>query len=454
LLIIVVANIISRPFQGDIHNHGEDRMKRGLIVVLGMLLAIMSVAGGGCVNSTSEASVAQSTEARITTPQVTSDESTALAAGNGAFAFDLYQAMRGEPGNLFYSPYSISSALAMTYAGARGSTETQMAKTMHFTLSQDRLHPAFNALDLALASRGQGSQGQDNKGFRLKIANSVWGQKGYPFDQAYLDVLAKNYGAGLQLTDFQKSPEPSRAAINAWVKAKTENKIIDLLPQGSITDLTRLVLANAVYFNAAWDFPFSKESTHDRDFTLLDGTKVKVPMMFQKKTHGYVRGQGYQVVELAYDGREIVMDILMPDVNNMATFEKSLTSEQVNSILRNLKPTEMDLTIPKFNYGANLNLTKVLKALGLEEALTPGKADFSGMSSNKDLYISDVVHKAIVVVDEKGTEAAAATGVMVGTTAMPIDNVSVTIDHPFVFLIRDVKTNTVLFVGRVVNPAN
>lgn len=421
------------------------------LVILAVLAVIVATAG--CGSGAAQASVAQSTAPRVTSPSAPPADIAEFVAGNSQFAIDLYRELRDPESNTFYSPYSISEALAMAYAGARGNTEAQMAETLHYTLPQSRLHPAANALDLELAQRGAGAKGQDDQPFRLKIANSVWGQTGYQFLPGYLDTLAENYGAGLRLTDFQKAPEPARETINGWVKEQTEGKVIDLLPKGSITDLTRLVLANAVYFNAAWKTPFDSGSTQPGQFTLLDGSQVDVPMMRKLLALPYAQGSGYQAVEIPYDGDEVSMVILLPDAGSLEQFEETLTADQVSRIVSELRPKQVQLSLPKFTYESTFSLAEVLAAMGMPDAVDPDRADFSGISGRRDLYISDVVHKAIVAVNEKGTEAAAATGVVVGTTSMPVVDVTLTIDHPFIFLIRDVKTDTILFLGRVLNPS-
>jgi serpin B len=352
---------------------------------------------------------------------------------------------------LFYSPYSISLALAMTYAGARGETEEQMAEALHFTLPQDDLHPAFNALDQELAQRGEGAEGKDEEGFRLNIANAIWGQVDYTFLEAFLDTLAVNYGAGLRVLDFAGAPEPSRVTINDWVSEETEGKIEDLIPQGAIDPLTRLVLTNAIYFNAAWANPFQEEATRDGAFTLLDGSQVTVPMMQQTESFGYTRGDGYQAVELPYDEREMSMVILLPDRDKFEAFEDSLDSKRVQAVIADLKNEEVALTMPKFEFDSRFGLSQALEAMGMPAAFSGG-ADFSGMTGNKDLFISDVVHKAFVSVDEEGTEAAAATAVIMKLSAVAEEPIPVTIDHPFVFLIRDIETGAILFVGRVADP--
>jgi serpin B len=375
----------------------------------------------------------------------------ALVDGNNAFAFDLYQALKGSQGNIFYSPYSVSLALAMTYAGARDSTERQMASAMHYTLPQDRLHPAFNGLDQELAGRGQGAKGKDGKGFRLNIVNAIWGQKGYPFLAPYLDLLAEDYGAGLRTLDFRAAPDASRLTINNWVEDQTGQRIKDLIPPGAIDPLTRLVLTNAIYFNAAWANNFEKSATQPADFHLAGGSTVKVPMMHQTEHLGYAAGDGYQAVTLPYDGRELEMVVLLPGQGKFSEFENSLTADSVVSIIKDITPRQIALSLPGFKYESEFSLGKILAAMGMPVAFS-GQADFSGMTGDRELSISEVVHKAFVAVDESGTEAAAATAVIMRATAMPVMPLEVTVDRPFIFLIRDIKTGSVIFVGKVMNP--
>ncbi len=422
-------------------------MKRLLLV---LLVVIVVITMGGCGQGFS-ISLAQSDKERVASPDVFPSELSGLVKGNSEFAFDLYQALKGEKGNLFYSPYSISLALAMTWAGARGETEEQMANTLHFFLSQERLHPAFNKLALELASRGEGAKGKDDEGFRLNIVNAIWGQKDYQFLTSFLDVLAENYGAGLRLLDFISAPEKSRKTINDWVSKQTEGRIEDLIPQGVIDELTRLVLTNAIYFNAAWLHPFDEDSTIDGTFYLLNGSETVVPMMSQTESFGYLDGDGYQVIELPYDGNELAMVIMLPDAGQFEAFEDSLNSEMVGTIIENLENRQVALTLPKFEFESEFSLADTLAAMGMPVAFSPA-ADFSGMTGTKELYIGDVLHKAFVSVDEAGTEAAAATAVVMKLTSVPEEPVKVTIDRPFIFLIYDIETEVILFVGRVVNP--
>jgi len=421
-----------------------------LIVITLLGLVGCARPGGGTVLAQS----VQSDKERVTSPNVSTSDLVELVNGNSAFAFDLYHFLRKEKdGNLFYSPYIISLALAMTYAGARGETAQQMADTLHFTLPQDRLHPAFNSLNLELASRGEGAQGKDSKGFRLHIANAIWGQQGHKFLPTFLDTLAENYGARLRLLDFAGNPEASRVTINDWVSDQTEGKIKNLIPQGVICEWTRLVLTNAVYFNAAWAEPFKEDLTTDGPFHLLDGSQVTVPMMRQTTSFGYAEGEGYQAVELPYDGRELAMVILLPAAGKFEAFENSLDAGKVEAIIENLNYRKVALTMPKFEVESYFSLADALAAMGMPVAFSRG-ADFSGMDGTRNFRISNVIHKAFVSVDEGGTEAAAATAVVMVPIGMPAPAVEVTVDRPFIFLIRDIETDAILFIGRVVNPGS
>jgi serpin B len=439
-------------------------MKKRLISIPVMLAAVVLVTvllltllPGGLQPAAAE--TLKSDKPRITSPGTSAADEALLVEGNSVFAFELYQALKVKEGNLFYSPHSISVALAMTYAGARGKTAEQMADTLHFLLEPELLHRAFNWLDAELAQRGEGGNGKDNEGFTLNIVNAIWGQKDYSFLSTFLDVLAENYGAGLRILDFITETEASRLAINQWVSDQTEDRIRELIPRGAIDELTRLVLTNAIYFNADWEHPFDAGSTVNGRFYLLDGRQVTVRMMKQTEVFGYADGQGYQAIELPYDGGELSMVILLPEAGQFEAFEEELQGEGVSDIISGLQPARLALTMPKFEFDSEFNLKDTLAFMGMPDAFKPpwpvsGEgADFSGMTGRRELFISDVVHKAFVAVDEKGTEAAAATGVIIGVTSAPVDPpVQVTIDRPFIFLIRDIETGAILFAGRVLNP--
>lgn len=396
----------------------------------------------------------RSEKQRITNEQVPEDDLELLRQGNTDFAFDLYRELSAESDagdNMFYSPLSISIALAMTYAGAKGETKTEMADVLHFDLPEPDLHAAFNDLDQALESRGQDGLGSDGEPFRLNVINALWGQVGFPFLESFLDVLALYYGAGMTLLDFMADPEAGRLVINDWVAAQTENRIEDLIPKNVITLYTRLVLTNAVYFNASWKEPFIEEITRDGEFSTPEG-KVTVPMMQQETKYGYAEGDGYQAVDLPYDGDELSMVILVPDEGHMAEIEAALNGAFVKALTDSLEIQNVTLTMPKFSFTQSFGLKDTLRSMGMEIPFIGGLADFTGIADPSELYISDVIHKAFVAVDEKGTEAAAATAVVVSDTAAPMDPKVVKLDRPFIFFIRDIQTGAVVFVGRVANP--
>jgi serpin B len=417
-------------------------------------ILILTLLVTGCAGPTVQpagAEAVRSDAPRVTEPDVSEAELEALVEGNTAFAADLYQQLRTEEGNLFFSPHSISVALAMTYAGARGSTAEQMAQTLHFNLSEEELHPAFNALDQRLTS----GEEADEEEFVLHIANSLWAEEEYSFRDEFLDLLAQQYGAGLRLVSFKTAPEEARLAINDWVERETEEKIEDLIPEGAIDDLTRLVLANAIYFNAKWAHTFPEGSTQDGTFTTLAGEEITVPMMrwSEPQMVPYAQGEGFQAVELPYRGGQASMLLIVPDQGGFADFEAALTGEQLQAIVEGLETRGVALTMPKFEYEAKFSLADTLQEMGMTDAFINGQADFSGMDGTRKLLITDVFHKAFVAVDEEGTEAAAATGVVVGLESMPVMDVELTVDRPFVYLIRDTETGAILFLGRVVDPS-
>ena len=425
-------------------------MKSQNLFKISVVSAALSLLLSACGPSPT-ASIAKSDLQRVTAPDTPPGDIQALVDNNNAFAFDLYRSLQTQEGNLIYSPYSISLALAMTYAGARGATESQMAQTLHF-LQQDQLHPSFNALDLQLAERGKARSDEETP-LQLNIANAVWAEQTYPFLQSFLDTIALNYGAGIRLADFINQYEAVRKEINSWVSDQTEDKINDLIPEGVLNSDTRMALVNAIYFKADWLHPFDADSTQDAPFHLLDGSDVTVPMMNHGTFIPYAKGDGWQAIELAYQGETAAMDIIVPDEGRFEEVGSSLDYETASAILGSLQPTSVSLAVPKFKFESAFGLADQLKALGMTDAFDPDQADFSGMSERNDLYISAVVHKAFVAVDEKGTEAAAATAVIVGVTSAPLFDVTLTIDRPFIFIIRDIPTGQILFIGRVLNPA-
>jgi serpin B len=425
-------------------------MKKTLLAITAPLLSLILIA---CSTPVS-ADVLKSSKARDLSPSGTNLSQ--LVDGNSAFAFDLYQTLKTQnDGNLFYSPYSLSLAIAMAYAGARGDTATQMANTLHFTLPQGALDAAFNYLALELDNRGKTSNsltaGQD-EGFQLNVVNDAWGQKNFSFLASYLDTLAVNYGAGLRVLDFINDAEGARQSINQYISDKTQGKIKDLIPQGAVTDLTRLVLTNAIYFKATWQTPFAKEATGDGTFNLLNGSKVTVQMMHQASYFNYFAGAGFQALELLYAEGQLSMDVFLPDVGQFNNFQNMLDSTSAESIIESMTSQDVILSFPKFQFDSSFSLKQALSSMGMPAAFSD-KSDFSGMTGTPGLQISDVVHKAFVSVDEAGTEAAAASGVIMVGSAMPANQVTLSVDRPFIFIIRDISTGSILFIGRVLNPA-
>lgn len=395
--------------------------------------------------------------ARDDTPDVPDADLASLVEGNSDFAFELYRSLSGNEGNLFFSPHSISTALAMAYAGARGETERQMADTLRFHLPQDRLHPAFNALDVSVDPPGPADASEE---FRLNVANSAWGQTGFGFLPDYLDALSVNYGEEVRPVDFRNDAEAARSRINEWVAGETEDRILDLIPSGAIGEFTRLVLANAIYFKAAWLNTFDENATVERPFHLLDGTWRDVPMMRQRSNLRYASGDGYQAVELPYAGGEVAMTALVPDRGRFREFEESLSGSSLEAILEGLDRKLVLLSMPRFETESAFSLSDTLADMGMPDAFSEQAADFSGMDgrscqSRGDicLLISDVLHKAFVAVDEEGTEAAAATAVIISTTRAveEPEPVELTIDRPFMFIIHHLETGAVLFLGRVLS---
>jgi serpin B len=367
-----------------------------------------------------------------------------VAEGNTEFALDLYARLRNESGNLFLSPYSISTALAMTYAGARGETAGQMADVLHFSLEQERLHPAFAELESSVKAAGGGS------GCKLDVANALWGQQGYRFLEQFLTLTRKHYNAGFREVDFVGATEQARQVINTWVAERTRQMIRELLRKGDLDPADALVLTNAIYFKGDWASRFDVEHTQNGSFRIGENDEVIVPMMYQLGRFAFAAGDELDVLELPYDGDRLSMVFLLPKkVDGLAALEESLNRENLNLWLGRLREQPVRVSLPRFKLGYRIDLARTLEAMGMIDAFRGGKADFSGMTGRRDLFIGMVMHEARVEVTEEGTEAAAATGVKMKGIALPAAFVA---DHPFLFLIRDKQTGSILFIGRVVNP--
>ncbi len=392
----------------------------------------------------------------------TSTDMVDLVTGNTRFAVQLYDVLRpATGGNFVFSPYSVSQALAMTYAGAGGETAAQMSRVLGFETDQVAAAFAFGALNADLVARGNAvddpERGEPARA--LQIANALWGEQTFPFNGGYTALLERAYGAGLRESDFIDAPEAAREEINNWVASQTNDRIQGIVPPGGITPATRMVLANAIYFNGAWAEQFNASNTHDGEFHLADGSIVTVPFMAQQTSVSYGAGDGYQIVELRYAGSRFAFTILMPDTGQFETMEAALAAGGFDAAIDQLSPvSDVDLIMPKFTFDSGASLVPALQSLGITDAFDPGAADFAGMiagTTPEALWIGDVLHKAFIAVDENGTEAAAATvEIMVGSAAPGTEPIEVRIDRPFVFAIRDRATGTVLFLGRVMNPAS
>jgi serpin B len=372
----------------------------------------------------------------------------ALAAGNQQFAVDLYQQVRQQPGNLVFSPYSISTALAMTYAGARGQTATEMAVTLHFPGAQAELPAGFAALAKQLNAAQQAS------GAEFVLANSLWCQRDFPLSDSFLQVARRDYLARVESVDFVNHPGAAARDINTWVEQQTRDRIKDLIPPSAITPLTRLILANAIYFKGRWQTQFNPKATQPGPFHLTADRAVTVPLMQQKARARLAQLDGVKLLELPYRGEKMSMVLVLPDQpQGLSAVETRLTSARLRDWLAALdtaRPGEVEVTLPRFKSTASLSLSQILARMGMPTAFDQRAADFSGLTGRPDLHISEVVHKAFVEVNEEGTEAAAATGVIMATRAMLTREFRA--DQPFLYLIRDQTTGSILFMGRLTDP--
>ncbi|MCJ7676066.1 MAG: serpin family protein [Sedimentisphaerales bacterium] len=383
-----------------------------------------------------------------------------VVQGNNEFALALFARLRENQGNLFFSPYSISTALAMTYAGARGQTETQMAKVLHFptlagekvppepVMQEGQFHSAFGVVVKDLNQRAKKGN------YELAVANALWGQKGYKLLNDFLRLIETEYGGRLTEVDFVTATESARKTINAWVEEKTRDKIKELLKPGVLDAMTRLVLTNAIYFKGNWARQFKKDRTKQSPFTLASGEKVDAPMMNQTGEFRYMEAEDFQALELPYVDNELSMIILLPkETDALPKFEKTLNLEDFSQWLDRLHRREVIVSVPKFKMTSHFSLASVLTSMGMADAFSATAADFSGITGGRDLFISAVIHKAYVDVNEEGTEAAAATGVTMRLTSVgPTQTPVFRADHPFLFLIRDNHSGGILFIGRLMNP--
>ena len=422
------------------------------------VLALMMVLCLGCNGSEavslgtvqSDAKPVASAENPEQQDDIDVDVSSIVEASN-QFACDLYQQLKSEEANLFFSPSSISTALAMTYAGAKGETAAEMATVLHFRMPESELHQAMRGLQSAWTTN------DDSTGIQLNLANRLWGQQSYQFRPEFLEVTRQQYLAELARLDFSR-PESASQTINNWVSDQTEGKITDLISADVLSEDTKLVLTNAVYFHGAWSHPFKKDLTEDDDFYVTSTDKITVPMMHRQDEFRYGAVDGLQILELPYGDGSLSMVLFLPDeIDGLDDLEGRMTFENIQRWQESAQQEEeVKVYLPKFNTTSQFQMADTLKEMGMPAAFNAQAADFSRMTGGRDLYISEVIHKAFVDVNEEGTEAAAATGVVMAPTSIPIEEPTeppvFRADHPFIFLIRDNRNGAIMFLGRITNP--
>lgn len=382
------------------------------------------------------------------------DPSRLVADAGNRFARDLYARLSEKPGNLFFSPHSIHAALTMTAGGAHGNTSVEMAGVLGLPAIAEPTHAGYDQLFKALSNRRKEGDGADHT---LAVANALFAQQEFPFRDDYIRLTREKYQAGLFNVDFVSRTEPTRVQINEWVSRQTRNKIADLFAPGVLNSQTRMVLVNAIYFKGAWLTAFPKAATRDEMFHVTGEIAKKTPMMHVTKKFGYRETDTVQALELPYRGNALSMWVLLPkERNGLAKFEKTMTTDVVRELTARAASREVIVSMPRFKMTQEFSLSDTLKAMGMKEAFAAGQADFGGMTDKDDLYLQAVVHKAFVDVTEEGTEAAAATGVAIGVTSMPVRQEPVVFkaDHPFVFLIRHNQTGAILFMGRLSEPSS
>ncbi len=388
--------------------------------------------------------------ARVT-PEVDDADIDAVVASDAAFGLDLFGVIAGDD-NVMVSPYSIATALSMLYPGARGATADEIADVLHLSVDDATLHAVRNEIDARLAETPPPMGEDDTRApFTIRPANSAWGQGGYPFLDEYLLTLAENYGAGIRLVDYTGDPEGSRQIINRWVEEATEDRIEDLIPEGAITGDTRLSLVNAIWFKANWFEQFDPSRTVTGPFTLLDGSLAEAQLMRADLQTGFAETALFRAIRLPYAG-DAAMVVLLPSEGTPAALAAALDVEDLRIPWQ---PRAVDVTLPSFEFEADISLKPALQMLGMRAAFEPpidGGADFTGITEARELFVTDAFHKTFITLDEEGTEAAAATAIVVGLTSAP-EPATFTADRPFLFWIEHGSTGELLFLGQVTDPS-
>lgn len=415
------------------------------------LALILSVVLSGCIQETPQPIADDSPKIPLNESIVANDAlviSFNFVNANNQFALDFYSNLKNdEEGNIFFSPYSISTALAMTYEGARGQTSEEIQSVFYFTDNDITRRKSFALVHNKLNS--------PNVEYKLQTANALWAQRDYPFLDEYIETIESFYAGKVTNLDFKSKTEQSRQTINSWVENKTNDKIKDLFPEGSLNDYTRLVITNAIYFKGTWVKQFNETETKQDDFRISPKKVVQVPMMKltgKDAKFNYSETGKLQILEMLYEGEDLSMIVLLPKNDDLKALEDSFTLEKLGQWKSEQIKQRVDVYLPKFTFDSKYFLNKDLKEMGMPSAFTPA-ADFSGMDGTKNLSIQSVIHQAFIDVNEEGTEATASTGVVFGVTSMPPPVPVFRADHPFIFMIQERGTGNILFLGRVVNPS-
>lgn len=418
---------------------------------LSLLVLILVLVGCSSYTSTSF-QVAQIDIPRETTPTVSEEQIKGLAQRGNVFAAELYRyAITNSDQNLTFSPYSITQAFSILYAGAQNEIEAELVQVFYY-LPQETQHETLNALDQQVTIPVSIPWGEDGTPFELIVVNTTWGQQDFSFREDFLTTLAQQYGAGIHTLDFANQPESARQTINGWVAQQTNDRIPDLLPPNSIDDLTRLVLTNAVYFKATWAEPFDKDNTQPAMFTLMDESTIDVSMMNESLMLQYMEHEVYQAARLPYIGDTVDMWIILPQEGQFAAVEEQLGGTFFSELRNQAETYEVEISLPKFNIKSTLELKSLLQLMGLNSAFDMQTADFSAIVEDYKLFVADAFHQSTIIVDEQGTEATAATGVVITLESM-VQQAEMNLNRPFIFAIMDRETGALLFLGRVMNPS-
>ena len=430
----------------ELYNHKKgEKMKKMtimsiaiavIIIISGIFYSLYFLKDDSGFSTTKQVPLADDTNA-------TAESVSLLVDSLNDFSFDFYkEIVKNEEGNIFFSPYSIFTALSMAYEGARGNTSEEMQNVLNI--------PQNDSPTLGSFGRIYNLLNQNQYGYTISTANAFWAHKDYIFLEEYIGLLENFYMAEANELDFSKNIEAAEI-INDWIEEKTNDKIKDMIKPDMLSDLTKLVLTNAIYFKGLWDSPFNPEMTYETDFELLSGETVKINMMSDPKDSffNYSETDSLQILELDYKGDDLSMIVILPKVNNITLAESSMNFENFSNWKNELYEVDINVEIPQFKFETKYSLNGLLNDMGIIDAFIPGVADFSGMDGTKNLFISRALHQAYIEVNEKGTEAAAATTIIMELTAMPSSFIA---NHPFVFLIQHKETGAILFIGRVMNP--